>query len=157
MGETDDRLNQAIIDATKEMFQTIMGEEIKVKDVKKGRAEICHYDINVIIGFAGAESGVFVLQCPKKFGMEAAGKMLGIEVKEDSEEMRDAVAEFMNMIVGKTKSLYSADQETFKISIPTTIVGKNFLVHTKALDYQKESTIDFVYNEYDMIINVFLK
>ncbi len=157
MADVDERLNQAVIDGTRDMFQLIMGEDIKVKEIKRGRTEISHFDMNIIIGFAGNESGVFILQCPRKLGIEAANKMLGRDVNEDSEEMRDAVAEFMNMIVGKTKSMYSADEETFKISIPTTIVGKNFIVHTKALEYGRESAIDFSCDGYDFIINVFLK
>ncbi len=157
MGDTDDRLNQAVIDGALDMFRLIMGEDIKVKEIKKGRTEINHFDMNVIIGFAGDESGVFILQCPRKLGIKAANKMLGTDVKEDSEEMRDAVAEFMNMIVGKTKSLYSADEETFKVSIPTTIVGRNFVVHTTAIEYGKESAIDFSCNGYNFVINVFLK
>ncbi len=157
MGEIDNKLNQAVIDAAKDMFMTILGEDIDLKGIKEGRAEISHYDINVIIGFAGDESGVFILQCPKKLGMDTASKMLGKEVQEDSEEMRDAVAEFMNMIVGKAKTNYSADEETFKVSIPTTIVGRDFVVHTKALDYRKESSIDIGHNGYNLVINVFLK
>ncbi len=157
MRETDNKLNEAVIEATKEMFQSLMGSEIELKGVRQGRADISHYDINVIIGFAGDESGVFILQCPKKLGLDAASKMLGVEITEDSEEMRDAIAELMNMIVGKAKSVYSAEVETFKMSIPTTIVGNNYVVHTKALDYKKESSIDFGYNGYDFIINVLIK
>ncbi len=157
MGDIGDRLNQAVIDGARDMFQLILGEAIKVEEIKKGRTEICHFDINIIIGFAGNESGVFILQFPRKLSIEAANKMLGTDVKEDSEEMRDAVAEFMNMIVGKTKSMYSADEETFKVSIPTTIVGRNFVVHTKSLEYGEESAIHFSWKGYDFVINVFLK
>ncbi len=157
MNEIEERLNQAVIDATKDMFQTIMGGEISCNGIKKGKADISDFDINVVIAFAGEESGVFIMQCPKIFGIEAANKMLGMEVAEDSDEMKDAVSEFMNMIVGKAKSNYSADRETFKVSIPTIIIGKDFVVYTKKLDYNRESTIDFSYNSYNIILNVFLK
>jgi chemotaxis protein CheX len=104
----------------------IRSYEIAKKDTDAGGGETC-----VIIGFVGKPTGVFRLKCSISLASKIASNMLGMEVQGNSEEMRDAIAELFNMVVGFAKTIYSSD-EVFKISVPTTIVGDDYSVHTSS-------------------------
>ena len=82
--------------------------------------------------------------------------MLGMEIDAASDDMKDAVGEMLNIIVGAAKTKYSPGNDTFKISIPTTIVGGDYTIHIKADKDDRISLLAFQCGDEDMAIEIFL-
>lgn len=150
-------LNQSIIKATEEILDSVLGWGVKAGAPVEKMINSSSAETSVIISFLGSISGAFTLKCSTKLAGEMASAMLGMEVEAGSEDMKDAVGELLNMIVGAAKTRYSAEGDPFKVSIPTTIMGKDYTVHLKANSSDKISLIDFNCNHDSMSIEVFLK
>ncbi|MBN2781936.1 MAG: chemotaxis protein CheX [Campylobacterales bacterium] len=94
--------------ATKESAQ-IQTIDIKDKDDKLASS----------IGFYGDLEGMIMLAFPKKIAKKACEVLIGEET-DDIELILDALAEFVNIIGGKVKSLLSNENIKVKITLPRT-------------------------------------
>ena len=152
----NERLNQAVIDAVGEIFQTVLG--IKVNNTEPVEKDINEnkYELNVVISILGEISGTITLKSSKKLSSLIASKMLGVEVEEDSDDMKDAAREFLNIIMGGIKRHYSSEN-LFDISVPILIIGGDCAVYTKARRNDKVSLIDFNYNSDHFCVEIYLK
>lgn len=129
-----ERLVKAIIYATEDVFKSMLliklksGEPIERPiNTKDGfSSEVC-----ALISFVGDASGVLMFKCSKKVGAKLAERMLGMPVAEESDELRDAIGELLNIIIGSAKSYFS-QENSFKLSIPTTVIGRDFSLYIKA-------------------------
>lgn len=149
-------LNDAIIKATKETFKAVIGCGVQNSQPVEHKINGQQVDTSVIISFVGSVSGAFTMRCSKELGAALASRMLGIQVQADSDDMKDAVGELFNMIVGACKSHYISDADPFKISVPTTVVGGDYTVHIKASPDATVALIPFSCEGNDMSIEVFL-
>ena len=149
------QLNDSIIAATKEMFQTMLGWAVESKPPVQRKLNASVAEASAIISFVGNPSGAFALKCSRSFATRIASAMLGMEVSVDSNDMKDAVGEFLNMIVGRAKTLYSA-VEAFKISVPTLIIGGDYAMHIKTNHGDTVSALEFQYEDSLMSIEVVL-
>jgi CheY-specific phosphatase CheX len=70
--------------------------------------------------------------------------------------MKDAAREFLNIIMGTIKRHYSSGNP-FDISVPTIIIGGDYLVYTKARKDDNVSLIDFNYNGNFFCVEIYLK
>lgn len=152
----NDVLNDAVIKAVKETFKAVIGSAPQNSPPTETKMNGVQVDTSVIISFVGEVSGVFTLRCSKEFGAKIASQMLGIEISADSDDMKDAIGEMFNMIVGAIKSFYSADTDPFKISVPTTVIGEDYQVQISAGRDPVVSLIAFTYGSDEMSIEVFL-
>ena len=153
----DESLNQSLIKATEGIFEDMLGLSLKSSPPVEIALTDSKGETSVIISIVGAVSGAVTLKCSKKFGTKLASQMLGVEIDEGSEEMKDAVAELLNMIIGSAKSYYSADGDPFKISVPTTIIGDDYSMHIKANPGDTISLLDFNCNGDVLGIEVYVK
>ncbi len=152
----DDALNQAVRIATEEVFETFLGWKITSAAPVESTINGTAAETSVIISFVGNLSGAFTLKCSTKLATEIASQMLGTDIEASSDDMKDAVAEMLNMIAGAAKTKYSSGSDTFKISVPTIIIGGDYTIHIKADSDDKISLLEFRYNNDDMVIEIFL-
>jgi len=150
------RLNEAIIKATKETFKAVIGCGIQNTQPVEQRINGQQVDTSVIISFVGDISGAFTMRCSKELGAALASKMLGVEIDPDSDDMKDAVGELFNMIVGACKSYLESKSDPFKISVPTTIVGGDYTVHIKAASDATVALIPFACDGHNLSIEIYL-
>lgn len=153
----DAKISTAVTSAINELFKNFLESDIRPYNKHTDSTIADNFDVSIVIGFGGELSGTFILQCPKRMCVEIANKMLGAEIEENSDEMKDAAAEFMNMIVGRAKTFYNKDEELFKISVPATIIGKNYVIYTKSTDEQKMSLLKFIHNGYSFNLKICLR
>ena len=107
----NDALNEAVRAATTEICQTVLGKHVTSGPATVAKAESRHYETSVVISFVGSISGAFALRCSMKVGAAIASQMLGTQIAEASDDMKDAVGEFFNMIVGAAKTRVIKDVE----------------------------------------------
>ena len=152
----NDVLNNAVIKATKDTFKAVIGCTILNDSPKEMGINGAQVDTSVIISFVGGISGAFTLRCSKEFGASMASQMLGVDIGPESDDMKDAVGELFNMIVGAIKTYYATDGDPFKISVPTTVIGEDYRVHIKAGPDTKVSLITFKCESGELSIEIFL-
>jgi CheY-specific phosphatase CheX len=153
----NDALNLAVRDATLDMFQSVLGKTAQGAAPVESAANARTYETAVVISFMGGISGAFALRCSKKLAANIASQMLGTDIAEGSDDMRDAIGEFFNMVVGAAKTRFATNGEPFKISVPTTIIGDNYVLHIKANEAEKLTRIDFGCEGDSLSVEVYLK
>lgn len=152
------RLNSSVATATKEVFRSALGRDVQSSEPKLVPVNSPTNEVSVIMAFVGSVSGAFILKCSSEFATSIASDMLGLPVEMGSEDMKDAVGEFLNMIVGAVKTHYSSGQDSFKMSVPTIIVGGDYAVHISASNDRQISLITFASNGGgEMSVGVYLK
>jgi len=78
------------------------------------------------IGFVGDYTGLISLYCSGDLSVHIAECMLGSKIDDVDEEVRDALGELTNLVVGTFKSKLGTDKQPFKQSIPAVIDGNDF-------------------------------
>jgi len=155
----DQKLNQAVSDAAKEMFGSMLGWSVScaspVARPLNGNGGTPGAEASAVISFVGNPSGAFALKCSRAFAAQIASQMLGMDVDEQSSDMTDAIGEFLNMIVGRAKALY-ATGDPFKMSVPTLVIGGDYSLHIKASGAKTVSAIDVQYEGHTLSIEVVL-
>lgn len=152
----NEKLNQAVINAIEEIFQTMLGIKVNSKLPKEKFIDEVKYELNVVISIVGELTGTITLKGTRKLASVIASKMINEEVDEKSDDIMDAIGEFLNIIMGAVMRHYSSDN-AFDISVPTVIMGDDYLVYTKASKNDKVSIIDFDNNENHFCIEIYLK
>lgn len=82
-------------------------------------------DISGIIGLGGEVKGSAVISFPTKLALAVASAMFMEELPEINDEVKDAIGEFANIIVGNARNKLVNSGLQVQISTPTIIVGKN--------------------------------
>lgn len=91
----------------------------------KKKEEPLEADISAVIGLAGEANGWVAIGLNKKVALKIAENMLGEPKAYIDADVRDAVGEIVNMIAGGAKAELSQKGFSFKIAIPTVVVGEN--------------------------------
>ena len=152
----DAALNQAVIKGSESVFESMLGWDVKGKEPVEMPINASSSETSVVISIVGNVSGAITFKCTKAFAKAIASTMVGAEVEDGSDDMKDAVGELLNMVVGTAKATYSSD-DAFKISLPTTIIGGDYTVHIKANSSDTTSLIDFACDKGAFSIEVYLK
>ncbi len=97
---------------------------LKTDHVAKG-------DISGVIGLAGEAVGSVAITFPERLACLIYEKMVGEKPEGMDENVQDVVGEIANMIAGGAKATLSQEGFTFKIAIPSIVVGKNHTIDHK--------------------------
>lgn len=88
--------------------------------------------ITGMLGFSGDIRGILRIHCPNPVAMAITGNLLGMEVTEMDEDVRDAIGEIANMVAGGLKTLLARENYAVELSIPSAIGGKTYTIHRLA-------------------------
>ncbi|ADR18220.1 chemotaxis protein CheX [Calditerrivibrio nitroreducens] len=117
------------IESTLSVFKTMIGIEPKKNNIYIKQGDEPSFDISGVIGLAGQATGSVVISMPEDLALEVVSKFLGENKSTVDDDVIDAVGEFINMIAGSTKKVFSEKGLKFKISIPNVIVGKGHKIN----------------------------
>jgi CheY-specific phosphatase CheX len=81
-----------------------------------------------VIGLAGPLSGVFAIRCDAQTAIGIARGMLGVDEVAAKGEVRDALGEVCNMVIGDFKGKTGRVGEASVLSVPTVIHGHDYRV-----------------------------
>ena len=106
---------------------------IKPDAVGVSRFSAASRELSVIVGLHGKRNGNMTLNLSERTAIFLAGKLLGTNQAEMSEETIDAICEIGNMVAGKFHTLLHPTPWRFDgISLPALIFGANYnLYHLK--------------------------
>ncbi len=122
------KYEQAVIGAVNDVFTAMTSLEVAAGAPVRNSMEVMPSNISGSIGFAGDVSGALVVLCPVKTATAITADLLGMEVEDLGDDVRDAVGELVNMVAGGFKSSLARDGILLNISIPITVIGKGFRV-----------------------------
>lgn len=89
--------------------------------IKKGSS--ANGDVSGVIGIAGEVEGSLCITFPQECILFIIGKMLGEDLKEINDEVKDAVGELTNMISGDSRRRLQEMGHSFQGAIPSVISG----------------------------------
>jgi chemotaxis protein CheX len=72
----------------------------------------------------GTYNGLICLQTPLSLALAFTSGMLGMEVTEFDDDVRDAIGEIANMTAGSFKQHLSSGGADIKLSIPSVVTGR---------------------------------
>jgi len=88
-------------------------------------------DISAVIGLTGEANGWCAVSFKKAAALKIVSNMLGEQKTFIDADVRDAVGEIVNMIAGGAKGEFAQKNFTFKIAIPTVIIGESHILSQK--------------------------
>jgi chemotaxis protein CheX len=127
---TEEQLAKYIIDATQEVFSTMVMMEATDDYPLRDPINRFKCSITGMVGFAGTYSGVISIHCPVELALKITSSMLGMECDEVNEDLNDAIGEIANMLGGSVKQVLSKGGLDVKLSIPTVISGEDYTVNS---------------------------
>ena len=80
-------------------------------------------DISGSIGLAGKTSGVITITFLKETACKISSNMLDDKFDEINDTVKDSIGEIANIIAGGAKSILAEQGLTYKIALPSVIVG----------------------------------
>ncbi len=124
--EHQQRLIEALTQATQGLFQTMCGFEIKPTGVQHTCSRRAQYELNGIISISGKLKVTIVLSLTKELAFSVVDAFLGSSTTVVNSEVIDVVGELTNMISGNAKERLAT--EGLSLGLPTVVAGSNMIV-----------------------------
>ena len=119
-----DKIFNAFLDGTISVLKTMAFVEPKAGAAYLKKDDVAHGDISGIIGMTGAVRGSLALSFSEACILKIVSNMLGEEIAEINDDIRDAVGKITNM-VGVARKNLEAGGLIVSAAIPTVVSGKN--------------------------------
>ncbi len=112
----------AFVEATKNVFQTMLGLEVTFGNPVPGQLPHLANDVSAIIRMTGGVIGIVVLSLPVASAEKIVSSFVGSPVDRKSDDFADALGELVNMISGGAKANFPEKQVC--LSRPSVIMGE---------------------------------
>jgi len=126
----EEDLASYVINATKEVFNTMVMMELEDSYPLKEPVTSFHCSVTGMVGLAGTYTGILSIHCPKPLALRITSNMLGMDVEEVGEDVNDALGEIANMLGGYVKQILSKGGLDINLSIPTVIAGEDYTINS---------------------------
>jgi chemotaxis protein CheX len=83
-----------------------------------------------MLGLAGDLRGMLSLHLPWELARQITSSLLGEDVGDRDEDIRDAIAEVVNMVAGGIKTSFSSEGKGLELSVPTTVTGSTYTMRS---------------------------
>lgn len=131
LGLSEEELASRLSDNIREVFSTMVGMDGLLHLPGHAAPPMCFEDsITAMVGLTGTFSGLVCLHAPIDLALAFTAGMLGMEVTELDDDVRDAIGEIANMTAGSFKQHLSDGGADIKLSTPSVISGKEYHVST---------------------------
>jgi chemotaxis protein CheX len=134
LGTTEDELVAQFHKDVQDVFTTMVGVEdllhLPLQVDPKTHFSEC---ITAMVGFAGLFNGLVSLHVPQKLALSFTSSMIGMDVTELNEDVNDALGEIANMIAGSFKHHLSKDGHEVRLSTPSVVTGKEYVISSGTL------------------------
>lgn len=112
-----------------EVFSTMVGmENVMQAPTQIDPVTSFENSVTAMVGLAGSYNSIVSLHAPQNLAMAFTSGMLGMEVAEIDDDVRDAIGEIANMIAGSFKNLLSGNGADIKLSTPSVVTGEKYFV-----------------------------
>lgn len=119
-------LSDILIDATCELFQTMLMIDVHPVPPTEHILKTSGGSVSGVVGLSGNERGLVAVHAPLKVATYLTTQLLGMEVDEINEDVRDAIGEMANILAGSVKSALNGEGMDVKLSIPSVVSGEDY-------------------------------
>ena len=116
------------IGATLNVLETMASVKAKAGKPYLKKETVAKGDISGVIGLTGDVKGTISVSFSEKSILYIVSNMLGEEITELNEEIKDDTGEISNMISGKARQELDTMGRTLKSAIPSVVMGKNHTI-----------------------------
>ena len=116
----------AFVEATQNVFQTMLRQELKFGKPVPGKFPHLNNEVSGIIGMTGDVEGTIVLSLPGPSAEKIVEAFVGSKMDTASEDFADAVGELVNMISGGAKAKFEG--KDVRIGCPSVVIGEGHTV-----------------------------
>ena len=125
----EDELVKMFIADIREVFSTMVGiEDLLHLPVQIEPITEFNDCVTAMVGLAGGLSGMVSIHAPMSVALQVTSGMLGMEVTELDDDVRDAMGEIANMIAGSCKLHLSKGGADLRISTPSVVTGSEYVI-----------------------------
>jgi chemotaxis protein CheX len=117
-------LDKYLVDATLDVFASMIFIDIVAESTEPEPSPDIEQNLSSLIGLAGDLKGILGIHCPSTVALGITSAMLGMEVTELGEDVKDAIGEIANMVAGGLKVALASHDKKIELAIPTTVIGK---------------------------------
>jgi len=121
----DANLINPFIEATLHVLETMASTRAEAGEPYLKKDQVARGDVSGVIGMTGEIRGTISISFSEASILPIVSNMLGEEMKEMNEEIKDAVGEVTNMISGQARKRLDEQGRSLKAAIPTVIMGKD--------------------------------
>jgi chemotaxis protein CheX len=114
-------------EATREVFAQMVNSQL---DVPQNRLAAVS-NVTAMVGLAGMLTGIMSIRCEEEAAALITSRMLGINLKDASSSIADAVGEICNMVAGNFKFKVPGLGDGCLLSPPTVVRGGDYTVHAR--------------------------
>jgi CheY-specific phosphatase CheX len=127
--------------ATRDVFEIQLG--VPLRSVQNAEPPLVA-DLTVMVGLSGILRGVLSIHCSAGSAIQWVSRMLGRELHEFDQNVRDGAGEICNIVAGNFKrKLPAGVDDLCAISTPTVISGTDYQLHSLSGGEHVEVTMGF--------------
>jgi chemotaxis protein CheX len=116
-----------------EQMAALKAEKLNLSVTKEAKTTL---EISGIIGLSGSVKGSAVISFPKSIALAVASAMFMEELSELNDDVKDAIGEFTNIVVGNARNQLVDQGLDVTMSTPTIIIGKDHQIsHPQAIPF----------------------
>ena len=116
------------IDATVNVLETMASTRAEAGKPYLKKDQVARGDVSGVMGLTGETRGTISVSFTETSILAIVSNMLGEEIKEMNEEIKDAVGEITNMISGQARKKLDEQGMSLKAAIPSVVMGKNHTI-----------------------------
>lgn len=154
LGTTVEELVGHLDGDVREIFSTMIGIELPVGHVAVTVTQFKEC-VTAMVGFAGSYNGMISVNASHTQALAFASQMLGMEIQECDDDVRDALGEIANMIAGSFKHHFVKDGHEVRISTPSVMSGDDYFMSIGSVP--DTLTLTFEYLSEHFQVNVYLE
>ncbi len=133
INDLEEGIVKAIKEATTEVFSTMLMIDVNAEDsFVKGERNVSTDLISSLHFFGDNYMGKIAVFAYGTTSCHLAGSMLGMEISEVDEDVKDGMGEIVNMIAGSAKVKLESSMGDFHLLTPWVIAGKNLTTASPA-------------------------
>ncbi len=114
--------------AAKDVFSTMLMIDLEDVQTAGGTEAAIQSNVTSMIGLGGGLRGMLAVHCPADVAKEITGALIGMEVEELGDDVKDAIGEIANMVVGNLKTSFAGVGVDVDLAIPTSVIGESFRI-----------------------------
>lgn len=119
--------------SVEEVFRMMLGIECQRQP---GAAAAGKESVTAVVGFGGLLSGACVFRSAAQTAIKIAAQMIGMELAEVDDTVKDGIGEICNMLAGSWKGKVPELAAHCGLSIPAVITGRDYNLHVQAPEFQ---------------------
>lgn len=156
-----------VVHAIKDVCSTMLNQDVELIDrqlIESGEnfeTKLTAHETNLVfgcVGFAGISSGMVYFGMGADTAVDVTMRMLGMsreEVEESYDLVNDVIGELTNMTSGAFKNQLCDKGYNCRLSIPSIIRGKYFVVEGNAADIRE--SYSFSFGDSVLVFELFMK